>query len=160
MQIKAEKDFWTGLAYVGLGLCFLVIGWNYRMGTGARMGPGYFPIVLSCALIGLGLASFGRSFVSRGGRIGGIAWKPAAMIILATIAFGLLLRPLGLVFSLVALCFMSFRASRRFKIDGIAVMGLAGLIVFCVVVFIKGLGVPMPIFGEWFEPYVPQFLIR
>lgn len=159
-KIKAEKDFQTGLIYVGLGALFMWFGQDYRMGTGARMGPGYFPIVLSGILIVLGLISIGRSFLVEGEKVGAIAWKPMGLTMAACIAFAVLLKPLGLIFSLAALCLISFRASQFFKIDRVAVIGLLGLIVFCVLVFVKGLGVPLPILGTLFEPYVPQWLIR
>ena len=160
LKIKAEKDFWTGVIYVALGAAFLWIGRDYRMGTGARMGPGYFPIVLSCILMLLGVVSIGRSFLTRGEEVGAIAWKPTLLILAACVAFGLLLKPFGLVIALFVLCAISFRASQYFVIDAKVLAGTLALILFCVVVFVKGLGVPMPIFGSLLEPYLPHWLIR
>jgi hypothetical protein len=33
-----------------------------------------------------------------------------------------------------------------------------GLIVFCAIVFVKGLGVPMPLLGSWLEPVLGDAL--
>ena len=41
-------------------------------------------------------------------------------------------------------------ASRYSRFDLTTVASFMGLIVFCVIVFVKGLGVPMPIIGSWF----------
>lgn len=160
LKIRAEKDFWAGVLYAALALAFLWFGRDYRMGTAARMGPGYFPFYLSIALLVLGVASIVRSFLNDGEPVGGIAWKPAFWIVAAVVAFGLLLKPAGLVIALIAMCALSFYASMHFRVDGLILLGLAALIVFCILVFVKGLGVAIPIFGTWFEPFLPQWLIR
>lgn len=160
LKIRAEKDFWTGLIYIGLGAAFLWFGLEYRMGTGARMGPGYFPVVLSIMLIVLGMISVARSFVTDGEPVGAIAVVPVLLVLVACLVFALLIKPLGLVIALAALCGVSFRASRYFHINGRVLLGLAALILFCVLVFVKGLGVPLPIFGSVFEPFLPSWLIR
>jgi hypothetical protein len=160
LKIRAEKDFWAGLVYVCLGAAFLWFGRDYRMGTGARMGPGYFPFVLSCIMIGLGVVSLARSLVVDGEKVGGLMWRPTLLICLSSVAFGLLLTQFGLVIALLALLSLSFYASRYFHVDARVLLGVAGLILFCVLVFVKGLGIPMPIFGKLFEPFLPQWLIR
>lgn len=43
MKIKSQKDFFSGLMFMGVGVAFAVGASNYNIGTGARMGPGYFP---------------------------------------------------------------------------------------------------------------------
>ena len=47
---------------------------------------------------------------------------------------------------------VSASASPKFRWDVRAAAGLLALIVFCVLAFVKGLGVPMPILGSWLEP--------
>jgi hypothetical protein len=59
---------------------------------------------------------------------------------------------LGLIIALLALVLTSAAASERFRFDWRAALGLVALIVFCALVFVKGLGVPMPLFGPWLEP--------
>src|SRR5438309_4758192 len=55
MKIKSQKDFWSGLMFIGSGLFFALwaIGF-YQMGTAVRMGPAYFPTVLGFLLAVLG----------------------------------------------------------------------------------------------------------
>jgi hypothetical protein len=38
MKIKAPKDFWAGLMFIGFGVGFAVVAQNYQMGT-ARISP-------------------------------------------------------------------------------------------------------------------------
>ena len=57
MKIKSQKDFFSGLMFTVVGVAFAWGATNYSVGTGARMGPGYFPLVLGIlmAVIGLGI---------------------------------------------------------------------------------------------------------
>ncbi len=157
-RIRAPKDFWAGLIYIAFGVAALWIGADYRMGTAGRMGPGYFPKVLAWLLIGLGALSLVRSFVSTGEPITAVAIKPMLLILLGCALFGVLLQPLGLLAALLALCLVSAAASREFTFDWMATAGLFALVAFCAVVFVKGLGVPMPLIGRWLEPTLGPLL--
>ena len=46
MNIKSQKDFFSGLMFMGVGAAFAWGATTYNVGTGARMGPGYFPLML------------------------------------------------------------------------------------------------------------------
>src|SRR6187402_1403562 len=77
-----------------VGIAFAIGAWTYNVGTGARMGPGYFPLMLGILLALLGLAViFGALVVETedGEPIGSIAWKPLGFIIGSNLVFGLLL---------------------------------------------------------------------
>ncbi len=54
--IKNPRDFWAGVMFLGLGGLFAGIALTYKLGTAARMGPGFFPFVLGAILAGLGIA--------------------------------------------------------------------------------------------------------
>lgn len=64
MHIKNGKDFWAGLMFFGFGLWFMVVSLNYPMGSAVRMGPAYFPTVLSGMCMVLGAMIFLRGFFS------------------------------------------------------------------------------------------------
>lgn len=155
MRIRAEKDFWAGFLYLAIATGFLWLGWDYRMGTSARMGPGYFPMVLGWLLAVFGVVSMGRGLATDGERAGGIGWRPLLAISAAVIAFAALVPTAGLVFALPALVILSAAASRQSVYDLLGLGALVALTVFCIVVFVKGLGVPMPILGSWFDGVVP-----
>ena len=46
MKIKSQKDFFAGLMFMGVGVAFAWGATTYNVGNGARMGPGYFPLLL------------------------------------------------------------------------------------------------------------------
>jgi hypothetical protein len=153
-KLAGPKDFWIGLIYIGFGSLALYIGWDYKFGTAGRMGPGYFPLVLAWMLVGLGFASLVRSVFVKGTQVGEIAWLPLALIVTAVVCFAFLLPRMGAVVALFALCVISAMASNEFKFEWKATLGLLGLIIVCVLVFVKGLGVPMPITGSWLQPFL------
>ena len=152
-RISSPKDFWTGLIYIAVGGAALYLAGDYNMGTAGRMGPGYFPKVLSVLLMLLGLTALARSFFIKGPPIETVMLKPLFMLLLACALFGFLINRAGMIVALLALCLVSAAGSREFRFDWRATLGLVVLIVFCVFVFVKGLGVPMPIIGPWLEPY-------
>jgi hypothetical protein len=146
--IRAPKDFGTGLLFLAIGLAEVAIASHYPLGSAQRMGPGYFPMALGGLLAGLGFACLARSFVRDGEPISGVAWKPLVSVTLAIVAFGLLVRGAGLVVALLVLVLGSASASRYFTWRaGLALA--AGLIVFSVLVFVRALGLPMPVLGSW-----------
>jgi Tripartite tricarboxylate transporter TctB family len=151
-RVQNPKDFWTGLIYLAVGAAVIFIARNYSVGTASRMGPGYFPLALSGLLIVFGLVAVVRSFMVPGEPIGAFAWKPMVLVLGATALFGALISTLGLVIALLALVLVSAAASENFRFDWRAALGLVALVVFCALVFVKGLGVPMPLFGPLLEP--------
>ena len=78
------------------------------------------------------------------------AWKPIVLVIGAVFAFGLLISTAGLIVAMLVMVLMSAAASEKFSFDWKATLGLAALIAFCSLVFVKGLGVPLPLYGSWF----------
>lgn len=145
--ISGPRDFWTGAVYIAIGSGALWLAMDYKLGTASRMGPGYFPRILAVILIGIGVVSLVRSFFVKGEPIADIAWKPLVFVCGAIIAYGLLVAEAGLVVALVALILGGAAASREFRLDPKALAGMCILIAVCVAVFIKGLGLPIPIVG-------------
>jgi hypothetical protein len=146
------------MIYLAMGVAGFVISREYSFGTAGRMGPGYFPNVIAGLLVLFGAISLGRSFLQSGEPIGSIPWKAMVLILGAVISFGFLLPTMGLVVAMVALVLLSAAASQKFRFEWGAVLGLVGLVIFCSVVFVKGLGVPMPLVGSWLEPVLPAAL--
>ena len=151
MQIRNPRDFWAGAIYLALAIIVIWIGRNYQQGTSARMGPGYFPTVLGWLLAGFGVVSIGRSFIRPGEAISAFAWRQLVLVLGSVVLFGLLLERIGVLVALPCLIAVSAFASRNSRIDATSIAALAGLVAFCVIVFVKGLGVPMPLIGTWFS---------
>ena len=126
MKIKSQKDFWAGLMYMAVGITFAVGAQNYTIGSGARMGPGYFPLLLGILLTAIGLLISFKSLTSGpsdGDPIGKWAWKQIFFIIGANLLFGVLLAGLpsfgvpamGLIIAIYGLTFVASLAGHGFK---------------------------------------------
>ncbi|CAN7704142.1 tripartite tricarboxylate transporter TctB family protein [Neorhizobium sp. LjRoot104] len=150
-RIRGQRDFGIGVIYLALGLAGFIISRNYSFGTAGRMGPGYFPTIISSLLMLFGVITVARGVFREGTPIGAINWKGIFLVTLSVCAFGYLLERTGVVLALLALILISATASERFRLEIRAIAGLVALIVFCTVVFAEGLGLPMPILGEWFR---------
>lgn len=148
--IRNAKDFWSGAIFIGFGLVAVVVARDYPMGTGLKMGPAYFPTVLGALLVLIGVIAVVRSFFSKEpGKITPFAWKAMVLVLASTVLFGLLLRGAGLALALAALVIMSAYGSVKFR-WGPAVALAVGMVVFCVLIFVKALGLPIPVVGVWF----------
>lgn len=151
MKIKSEKDFWSGLMFVVLGIGFAWGATNYSFGSSARPGPAYFPFGLGVLLAALGGIVLFKSLtleVDGGDRIGGIAWKPMAIVVGAVALFGLLLPWLGLFIALPLLVVSSALAGDEFH-WGEALANAAVLTAGSWVIFIWGLNLTIPLWPTW-----------
>ena len=192
LRIKAPKDFWAGLMFIGVGVFFMV--WaltHYQMGTAVRMGPAYFPTMLGGLLAFLGVLVLIESFAMQGPPLKvpfdivdaivalailvGVVWvlklvkipvdygllaatlviavltirlrpgaKPLVLISAACVVYGYLMKPLGLILATGALVFIGAFGGHEFKWREVTILFLI-LIVFSILVFVKGLTLPFPI---------------
>ena len=135
MVIKSQKDFFSGLLFVVVGVAFAWGATTYNVGTGARMGPGYFPLILGICMAILGAFILFESLVIEtedGDKIGSWAWKPLFFIIAANLIFGLLLGGLpsikfpafGLIAAIFALTFIASLAGDEFSFKEVTILAI------------------------------------
>ncbi|NBS48641.1 MAG: tripartite tricarboxylate transporter TctB family protein [Betaproteobacteria bacterium] len=133
MGIKSQKDFYSGLMFCACGVAFAWGSTSYSIGTGARMGPGYFPLLLGVLLAILGAVIAFKALVVEtvnGEPVGRFAWKPLGYIIGANVLFGVLLGglpkfgipPMGLVAAIYGLTLVASRAGERFNIKEVLIL--------------------------------------
>jgi len=145
MKIKSPQDFWAGLMFIGFGLFFATVALvNYQMGSAVRMGPAYFPTVLGGLLVFLGAIVMFNSFVVTGPNVAKFNFRPLLFVMASSLAFAYLLKPLGLVLASIALVFISAYGGHEFKWKEVAILSVV-LVIFSVLVFVKGLTLPFPI---------------
>jgi hypothetical protein len=145
------KDLTTGICFILIG-GFFAVSTLYRLpiGSANSMGPGYFPLLLSGVLILIGLSVVILRVVSseKDQSFGLVSWRSLILISICPILFALTVNYLGLAPALVLSCFSASMASRRIKLV-YAIALTIGLTIFCLAVFIYGLGLPIPIFVGW-----------
>lgn len=155
--VKNRKDVASGLLLIGLAAFFAWQAMDLPMGRAIRMGPGYFPMILAGLLALLGLIVLISGLAVPAGEshainFAGWPWRSLALVTLAVVIFGLGIRPLGLGPSMGLAVFLSALASRKFNL----LTGLASaliMVAFSWAVFIKGLGLPLPLLGPWLGGY-------
>jgi hypothetical protein len=154
MKIKSQRDFWSGLMFVVIGIVFAWGSTYYSMGASARPGPGYFPFglgVLMAILGGMVLFKALTLEVEGGDPIGPWAWKPLLIITGAVFIFGWALPHLGMFIALPLLVIGSALAGDEFKIKD-ALINSVVLTAGSWVIFIWGLKLTIPL--------LPTFLAR
>ncbi|WP_157267634.1 tripartite tricarboxylate transporter TctB family protein [Azohydromonas aeria] len=147
MKIKSQKDFWSGLMFIAVGLGFAWGATEYSFGQAARPGPGYFPFGLGLLMALLGaLVLLGAltKDTADGEPIGAFAWRPLGIIIGSIVLFGVLLPRLGMFIALPLLVVMSASASDEFKLKE-ALFNAVILTVGSYLIFIYGLNLTIPL---------------
>jgi|SRR5665647_1362564 len=133
MSIKSQKDFYSGLLFMVIGIGFAWGATTYNVGTGARMGPGYFPLMLGILMALLGaLITFKAMIIKTedGDKIGTWAWKPLFFVIAANLIFGVLLGGLpsiklpamGMIAAIYVLTFVASLAGEQFKLKEVLIL--------------------------------------
>lgn len=137
MKIKSQKDFFSGLMFMVVGVAFAWGATTYSVGSGARMGPGYFPLMLGILLALIGSVITFKAMVVEtegGDKIGAWAWKPLFFILAANFLFGILLGGLpsiglpamGMILGIYALVIIASLAGNEFSLKG--VLGLSTIL--------------------------------
>ena len=151
MKIKSMRDFLSGLMFVITGAGFAIGATNYSMGTSARPGAGYFPLLLSGILALLGAVVLFKSLTIEtegGDPVGDIAWRPLLVIVASITVFGLALPRLGMFITLPLLIIMVSFAGSEFKWVGVLISSVV-LTAGSWVIFIWGLSLTIPL-KPWF----------
>lgn len=147
MKIKSQKDFWSGLMFLAVGIGFAWGATNYSFGVAARPGPGYFPFGLGILLAILGGFILFESLVVEtedGEPIGPWAWKPLLIITFSVVMFGFILPRLGMLISLPILIVVCSLAGDEFHWKD-ALISVVVLTLGSWLIFIKGLSLVIPV---------------
>ena len=133
MKIKSQKDFFSGLVFTLVGASFAYGATSYNIGSAARMGPGYFPLLLGIILALIGAFILFKSLVVEtptGDAIGAWAWKPLIFIIAGNLLFGILLGGLpsiklpamGLIGAIYGTTLIVSLAGDKFKLKEVLIL--------------------------------------
>ena len=130
-----------------MGIAFMVLARQYRFGTPARMGPGFFPTILGGILTALGLSLSIPALVRNGDPLPRLGLRPLLTVLVAIVVFALLLQPLGFVLAAIVLVLIAAFADpelRRIETAGLALL----LTAFSVGIFVLLLGLPLNLWPD------------
>lgn len=151
MKIKSQRDFWSGLMFIAVGLGFAWGATNYSFGSSARPGPGYFPFGLGILLAVLGafvLFSALTIETENGDPVGKFAWKPLGFIVGTVAVFGWSLPHLGMFIALPILVVVAAFAGDEFH-WGEVLLNAVILTIGSWVIFIWGLKLTIPLYPSF-----------
>jgi len=155
VMIQSQKDFFAGLLYAVVGGAFAIGATGYNLGTAARMGPGYFPLLLGSLLSVIGLYIMFKAVVVKtadGDKIGKWAWKPLFFIIAGNLLFGVLLSglpkfgipPMGLIVAIFGTTLVVSRAGDVFKLKEVLILAtILSIGSYCAFVWLLNLQFPV-----------------
>lgn len=121
------------------------------VGTARRMGPGFFPLLLTGLLFGLGVILVARGVrTTPAGTIQPMPWRGMLLILGATIFFGATVRGLGLVPATAIAVLLASYASQRMTLRLGLILSVV-LTIFVLAVFHYGLGLALRVYGPWLD---------
>jgi hypothetical protein len=142
--LSKNKDFWAGVMLVAIGAGALFIARDYRFGSALRMGPGFFPTILSVILIAFGVCITAVGLRSGEKIQGNLSFRAFLLLPLSLLLFGLLMDLAGFIPALAVLVFVSAASGKEFKSMEVLLL-TAVLTAASVALFIWGLGLPYPL---------------
>ena len=150
-SLLLRQDFLGGVVVVAVAALAYWLGSDLAVGTLGGMGPGMLPKALSVLLGALGLLLLVGSFWDAGVRLTAGSLRGPIFVFGALIAFGLAVRPLGLVAAGPLAIIIGALASDEVKWGETIVSGLLTTL-FCIVLFKLALGLPIPL-APWLLGY-------
>ena len=151
MHIRNKRDFWGGAMFAAFGALFAFFATSYDIGTGARMGPGYFPLILGIllALLGIFVAIGSLAKTNSQTELEAVGWRELVMVLGAVAIFAVTLPWLGMVISVALLILISAMADYQFSWKETTI-SIIVLVVMSYFVFVKGLELQFPVWPVFF----------
>ncbi len=137
-----------GAIFIAFGAFFAYESLQLNLGSATRMGPGYFPLLVATILIILGGIIVLNALRTTGEPVGGFAWRGMIFILFAPIFFALTVRGLGFVGAIFFTSLIAAFASIKMT-PVLALILAVAVTIFTTLVFVLGLGLPMPLVGPW-----------
>ncbi len=154
--IRNPRDFWAGVMFLTVGSLFAGIALTYKLGTAARMGPGFFPFYLGLllAILGVAISVSAMRAKNAGPPVDKFHWGPNFWVLGSICLFGVLLKLTGVLVAGFGLVLGASLGSHEFKLRDVLLLGV-GLTIFCAAVFVGGLKLPIPMCPgfEFFEQF-------
>jgi len=136
--------------FIAIGGAFAFFSTNYELGTPARMGPGYFPMMLGILLAILGVIISWQSFAktSEKTEIAPTGWREILLILASVAVFGFTLPSLGMVVAVTLMILISSVAAYDFVWKE-TLISVVVLLILSYLVFVKGLELQFPVWPKF-----------
>jgi len=142
-----KADTWAGAATIIFAVAVIYASFEYGLGRGGRIGPGYVPLVIGILLLGLGVLLVARAGFSADLLDTDIAWRQAGLVTVGIVAFALLLDRAGMIVAIIATVLIAGPAAYGNTLLSMIVSG-AVLASFSWALFVYFLKISIPVW--WF----------
>ena len=143
LRVKSPQDFGSAVVIILIGAAGVYFGSELTMGTAGRMGPGYFPRLLSWLIIAVGLFIGLKSLVVDGPPIQPPQLRPILFCLAAIILFGYMMKYVGLFLTGITMILVAAHARRNVNLIETLIFGVA-MTLGTILIFVYGLGQPLP----------------
>lgn len=146
-----RKEFFSAVVFSFAGILYGTITLrDLPLGSFVNMGPGFFPLVLSCLLVAIGLVAVVKAFYFNSGEdVGKIPWRGASLLLAGIAFFAVSIDYVGLAPAVFVSALLSSASTGELGWRG-SLLASAVLTVASVAVFIYGIGLPVQTFGDLF----------
>jgi hypothetical protein len=144
LRVRSPRDFGAAVLFLTIGVAGVYFGRDLAFGDATRMGPGYFPTILSWIIIAIGAVVGLRSFTVEGVPVEPVTLRPMLFILIAIVAFGILIERIGLAVTAAGLTIFAAYARPAVNLKETLALALC-LSGFAVGVFAYALRQPLPI---------------
>ncbi len=148
MKFHWNQDTIAGLMFVAWGAAALWIARDYPVGTALRMGPGYFPAMLSWCLIVLGAGIALKGTAIEGESLDRWYFKPLFAVSGSFLAFAFLIERAGLPIATIAAMVIGAFGGPEFKLREQVILAVC-FAAASVGTFIYALGLPMDLWPHF-----------
>jgi putative tricarboxylic transport membrane protein len=143
-NFRLGKDFFAGLLFIAFGSFAVAIGRGYPLGSAARMGPGYFPVLVGGVLLLVGLVVAARGVRVKAESVGRLAIQPLVLVLGAVLLFAATIEKLGLAVAILGVVVVGYLANTRRRPFELIVLALV-LTAVSVLTFYYGLKLPFKV---------------
>jgi len=143
-SVRLGKDFFAGLLFIVFGVLALAIGTRYPLGSTARMGPGYFPVMIGGLLTLIGIVVAARGVQIKSEVVTRLAFKPLVLVLAAVLLFASTIERLGLALAVLAVVVVGYLANARWRRLELLILALI-LTAASVLIFHYGLKLPFKV---------------
>jgi hypothetical protein len=146
-NVRDPRDFLFGLFLVTLGASGVLFARDLEIGTALDMGPGYLPTILSVLILLMGIGFVASALLRKGPAWERIAWRSVVVVTTVVVFFGVAIKSLGLVVTIVLSVMLASFASPKpaWLQSAIFAVVMASA---CVLIFRIALNLPLPVWPQ------------
>ena len=142
LRIRSPRDLLAGLLFCAIAAAAIWLSRDLEHGSARNMGAGFFPRWIAILLLALGAFIALRGFVLDGPRLERIAWPLALPILASVVLYGVAVTQLGLLLTVTLSVVAAAVAGRCYRRGEIVLLAV-GMSLFCALLFVWGLSLPM-----------------